>query len=138
MTLPLTAALLGTLIAGTILYLLRRGHLYGSQAFWWLLAAALALGLGLWPEGVDRLGKALGVAYPPMLLSVLAIFAILVKMLITDIELARKERRLRRLTQKLALLEYELRHGDTAGATGEDGGAQSRMPGQARTRRQAG
>ena len=109
MTLTITAGLLGAAIAGSILFLVRRGHLHGIQAVWWLLAAGTALALGLFPQWVDAMGRALGVAYPPMLLVVLAVFAILIKMLITDIELARKERRLRRLTQKLALMEYELR-----------------------------
>lgn len=108
MTLPLTAALLGTLIAGSILLLVRRGHLHGGQAAWWLVAAAAALGFGAFPAAVDRLGALFGVAYPPMLLVVLAIVALLIKLLQADIELARKERRLRRLTQKMAMLEYEL------------------------------
>ncbi len=108
MTLTLTAAVLGVFIAGSILMLVRRGHLHGTQAAWWLIAAAAALGLGLFPEVIDRIGRTLGVAYPPILLVVLAIIAVLIKLVITDIELARKERRLRRLTQKLAMLEYEL------------------------------
>ena len=137
MTLTLTAALLGVLIAGVILLLVRRGHLHGTQAIWWLCTAALALALGLFPEWIDRAGRALGVAYPPMLLVVLAIFAMLVKMLIGDIELARKERRLRRLTQKLALMEYEMRQSGTTGGGSEAtpvGGAVD----PARSRRQTG
>lgn len=117
MTLTLTAALLGLLIAGTLILLIRFGHLHGTQAAWWLTVAVAALALGLYPQVVDRVGRALGVAYPPMLLLVLAVFAILVKMLLGDIELARKERRLRRLTQKLAILEYELREAGERGAS---------------------
>lgn len=127
MTLTQTAALLGVLFAGSILILLRRGHLHGSQAVWWLLAAAGALGLGLFPQWIDRLGKALGVAYPPMLLLVLALLATLIKMLLTDIELARKERRLRRLTQKLAMMEYEQRQ--SASAPGGSPAQTARRPG---------
>jgi hypothetical protein len=58
-------------------------------------------------------------------------------MLITDIELARKERRLRRLTQKLALLEYELRKDADAAAVGSGAGPQSDR-GDARSNRRAG
>lgn len=137
MTLTLTAALLGVLIAGAILLLVRRGHLHGTQAIWWLCTAALALGLGLFPEWVDRAGRALGVAYPPMLLVVLAIFAMLVKMLIGDIELARKERRLRRLTQKLALMEYEMRQSGSAGGSAGEASLRG-ADDPARSRRQTG
>lgn len=119
MNLTLTAAVLGAFIAGSILMLVRHGHLHGTHAAWWLIAACAALGLGLFPAAVDRVGRVLGVAYPPMLLVVVAIIAVLIKLLITDIELARKERRLRRLTQKLAMLEYEL---DQARATTTQGG----------------
>jgi hypothetical protein len=114
LTLPITAALLGVLIAASILMLVRRGHLHGGQAVWWLMAAGSALLLGLFPGWIDRVGVALGVAYPPMLLAVLAIVALLIKMLVTDIELARKERRLRRLTQKLALLEFDQQNAGSA------------------------
>lgn len=126
MTLPLTAALLGILIAGSILVLVRRGHLHGGQAAWWLVAAAAALAFGAFPGAVDRLGALFGVAYPPMLLVVLAIVALLIKLLQADIELARKERRLRRLTQKMALLEYELdrARGDLADRGDERDGAE--------------
>lgn len=137
MTLALTAALLGILIAGSILLLVRRGHLHGTQALWWLTVALAALGLGLFPSWVDRLGQMLAVAYPPMLLAVLAIFALLIKMVITDIELARRERRLRRLTQKLALLEYELQEVRQAQSPGAAPTATLR-PGSGGSRRQTG
>lgn len=108
MNLSITAALLGVLLAGSILYLVRRDHLHGIQAVFWLLVAGTALFIGLFPKLVDRIGVAFGVQYPPMLLVMLAVIGVLIKLVVTDIELARKERRLRRLTQKLALLEHEL------------------------------
>lgn len=108
MSLPITAAALGLLIAGGILYLVRRDHLHGSHAVWWLLVAAVALLFGFFPRLVDVLGTALGVKYPPMLLVILGLIALLLKLVQMDIDLSRRERRLRRLTQKVALLEYEL------------------------------
>lgn len=103
--------MLGLLIAGSIIYLVRRDHLHGRQAAWWLSAALAALVLGFVPGLVDRVGSLFGVSYPPMLMAVFAIVAVLVKLLQNDIEMARKERRLRRLTQRIAMLEFELRHG---------------------------
>ena len=108
LTLPVTAAALGIILAGSILYLVRRDHLHGIQAVWWLLVAVSALIAGLFPKFIDRIGLAFGVQYPPMLLVMLALVAVLIKLVLSDIELARKERRLRRLTQKLAILEHEL------------------------------
>lgn len=108
MTLPLTAMALGLGLALGILWLVRRDQLHGSYAIWWLLLALVALLLGLFPGLVDWVGARFGVAYPPMLLAVVAIIAILLKLVAVDIDVTRRERRLRRLVQKVAILELEL------------------------------
>lgn len=120
MSLTLTAALIGFALASGIFFLVRRDHLHGTQAIFWLLIALTALVLGSFPGLVDSLGRLLAVKYPPMALVVLVIAALLIKQLIADIELARKERRIRRLTQKLAILEYELRQSMPQGHAGNN------------------
>ena len=109
MTLPLTAMALGLGLALGIFWLVRRDQLHGSYAIWWLLLAAVALVLGMFPWLVDWVGARFGVAYPPMLLAVVAIIAILLKLVAVDIDVTRRELRLRRLVQKMAILELELR-----------------------------
>jgi hypothetical protein len=109
MTYYLTSLALGSVLALGILWLVRRDQLHGSYALWWLLIAALALVFGFFPGLVDRIGATLGVAYPPMLLAMVAIIAILLKLLGLDIDVTRRERRVRRLLQKVAILELELR-----------------------------
>lgn len=110
MTPNLTSAALGILLALGIFWLVRRDQLHGSFALWWLLLAATSLLLGFFPGLVDWVGAQLGVAYPPMLLALLAIAVMLLKMLGMDIEATRREIRLRRLIQKIGLLELELTH----------------------------
>lgn len=105
----LTSVALGIVLALSILWLVRRDHLHGSYALWWLLIAIGALVIGFNPTVVDWVGVKLGVAYPPMLLAMVAIIAILLKLLGVDIDVTRRERRLRRLLQKVAILELELR-----------------------------
>jgi len=109
MTPYLTSALLGILIAGGILLLVRRDHLHGNFAVWWLAFASAALLLGLVPGSVDWLGRTFGVAYPPMLVAALGLSALLLKLLVLDIDVTRRERRVRRLLQKVAILEAEMR-----------------------------
>lgn len=109
MTPYLTSALLGILIAGGILLLVRRDHLHGGFAVWWLAMAAAALVIGLVPGSVDWLGRLFGVAYPPMLVAALGLGALLLKLLVLDIDVTRRERRVRRLLQKVAILEAEMR-----------------------------
>lgn len=108
MTPFLTSAALGVLLAVGILLLVRGDRLHGSYALWWLLVAIGSLVVGFFPNLVDWLGLRLGVNYPPMLLVLVAIMAILLKLLGVDIDVTRRERRMRRLLQKVAILELEI------------------------------
>ena len=108
MTSQLTSAAIGVLLAGAILYLVRRDHMHGSYALWWLAIAAAILILGVFPPAIDWLGRVTGISYPPILPIIVGIGMILIRMLRTDIDRSRQERQLRRLAQKLAILEQEL------------------------------
>lgn len=99
---------IGITIAAVILFMLRRDHIHGSHAVWWLLTAVGVVLLGLFPWLSDRLGRLLGVGYPPILAVLLGMAVLLIKVLSMDVEHARQERRLRRLIQRVALLEAEL------------------------------
>lgn len=109
MSVAYTAAGLGILIAGSILWLVRRDHLHGSHALWWLAVAGAALVVGFAPKAVDYIGGLLGVHYPPMLLVLAVLGALLLKLLQVDIDTSRRERRMRRMIQKMAIIELEMR-----------------------------
>jgi hypothetical protein len=108
MTAQITAGIIGVLLAGTILYLVRRDHLHGSYALWWLAVAVVILLLGAFPPVIDWLGSVTGIYYPPVLPIIVGIGMILIRMLKMDIDRSQQERQLRRLTQKLAILEQEI------------------------------
>lgn len=108
MTAQITAGFIGVLLAGAILYLVRRDHLHGSYALWWLAVAVVILLLGVFPPVIDWLGRVTGIYYPPVLPIIVGIGMILIRMLKMDIDRSQQERQLRRLTQKLAILEQEL------------------------------
>ena len=109
MTAAITAGIIGVLLAGTILFLVRRDHLHGSFALWWFAIAAAILILGLFPPVIDWLGSVTGIYYPPILPIVIGIGMILIRLLKMDVDRSRYERQMRRLTQKLAIVEQELR-----------------------------
>jgi hypothetical protein len=119
MTSQFTSAVIGVLLAGAILYLVRRDHLHGSYALWWLAVAAAILVLGVFPPAIDWLGRVTGISYPPVLPIIVGIGMILIRMLRTDIDRSRQERQLRRLAQKLAILEQELATARRDGAPNE-------------------
>ena len=101
----LTSTLLGLIIAAIIFYLVRRDHLHGPYAVWWICVAITVVALGFFPRFFDIVAVWVGVSYPPILAIVLGLGMILIKMLTMDLERSRQERKLRRLTQRLAMLE---------------------------------
>jgi hypothetical protein len=103
----LTVLVLGFGLAYGILHLVRRDHLYIRQGVFWIAIAVLTLGLAIWPTFIDALGGALGIAYPPTLLFLVAILVLVVKALLADITSTRLKRDMRRLNQRIAMLEAE-------------------------------
>jgi hypothetical protein len=103
----LTVLIIGVGLAAGILYLVRRDHIYIRQGFFWIAMAAFSLGLAIWPGLMDTVGVFLGIAYPPALILLVAIVILMVKGLFGDIELTQVRRDLRRLNQRIALVEAE-------------------------------
>ena len=101
----LISAGIGLTIGISIIVLIRKNYLHSGYAAWWLLAAAGIIVLGMFPGLVDKVGHLMGIAYPPVLLIIIAVCVMLVKTLIMDIERTKQEQKLRRLVQRLALLE---------------------------------
>jgi hypothetical protein len=107
-SMQLTTALLGIGLAGLILYLVRRDHLYLMHGLFWVMLAAVAAMLGAWPGLIDRLAVWTGFSYPPALLLLLASIVLVLKALHADMLNTRIERDVRRLNQRLAMLEADL------------------------------
>jgi hypothetical protein len=104
----ITSAILGIALAGAILFLVRRDHLHGPYAVWWFGVAAATLVLGMFPRIVVWLGHLTGIFYAPVLPIIIGLSLVLLRLLKLDIDRSKQERRIRRLTQKLAILEQEL------------------------------
>jgi len=104
-TYQITSMVIGVCIAAIILLLVRRDHLHGPYAIWWIGAAATVGVLGFFPRLFDYLAGYLGVRYPPILAIVLGLALLLLKILTMDLERSRQERLIRRLAQRLAMLE---------------------------------
>lgn len=103
----ITAAIFALAFAAILLMLLRRDHIYVRHAMFWLAITAAVLTAGLAPGLVDWMGVQLGISYPPIIIALAAILVLLVKGLETDLAMTRMERRIRRLSQRLAIHEGE-------------------------------
>ncbi|EXJ17193.1 hypothetical protein D779_0020 [Imhoffiella purpurea] len=108
----MTSMVIGLALAATILWLVRRDHLHGPYAFWWIGAAATVTLLGTFPHLFDVAARYLGIGYPPILAVLLGFALLLIKILTMDLERSRQERHIRRLAQRIAMMEA--RHPDTA------------------------
>lgn len=104
----ITSAVLGIALAGAILFLVRRDHLHGPYAVWWFAVAAATFVLGVFPQVVVWLGRETGIGYAPILPIIVGLSLVLIRLLKLDIDRSKQERKVRRLTQKLAILEQEL------------------------------
>jgi hypothetical protein len=117
-TYHLAVVLMGIGLAIGILYLIRRDHIYIRQGVFWIAIAFFSLLFALWPFLIDKVGSVLGIAYPPTLLFLGAIIVLILKALLGDIALTKLQRDLRRLNQRIALLEAELPEQDAHGTSG--------------------
>jgi hypothetical protein len=102
-----TVLVLGLAMAFGILYLVRRDHLYIRQGLFWIAVALVSLMFGSWPVLIDAIGGLLGIAYPPTLLLLVALIVLTLKALLGDIAITKLHRDLRRLNQRIALIETE-------------------------------
>lgn len=105
--LQITTSLLGLGLAVLILHLLRRDHIYILHALFWIVIAALAALLGLWPGLIDRAALWIGISYPPAALLLGAVVVLFVKSLYADITHTQLERQVRRLNQRIALMDAQ-------------------------------
>ena len=102
------SSFIGLLTAALIFYLVRRDQLHTRYALWWVPVAFIMAVLGVFPQLVDRLGSILGISYPPVIPLLLGLVAMVVKILVMDIERSRNEVKLTRLVQRVAMLEKRL------------------------------
>jgi hypothetical protein len=86
----------------------RRDHLHGKYALWWIFIAVGFAILGFFPTVVDLIATFLGISYPPILIVVVGMGLIVIKMVTMDIERSREMVKLQRLAQRLAMLEGDL------------------------------
>ncbi len=100
-----TTTIIGIVIALFIFFLIRRDILHVKRSLWWIGIAVLIVIMGFFPYQTAQLGALLGVNYPPILIMTVGMGFILIKILSMDLERSRQERMLRRLIQKIAMLE---------------------------------
>jgi hypothetical protein len=88
-----------------VLELVRRKRFLERYALLWLFSAVVLLGLAIWRDFLSTLSDAIGIAYPPNALFVIAFGFVLVLLLHFSVAVSRLTDQSKVLAQRLALLE---------------------------------
>lgn len=115
----LTTAGFGISVVIAILYLIRKNSIYVRYTFWWMAVCGGILAFSIFPRISDMIVKFLGISYPPAFIFFVAILMLFVKTLFMDIDRSKQEVRIRRLVQRMAMLEAQLEE-DRNGKTDDD------------------
>jgi hypothetical protein len=107
-TYNLTTAVLGISAVIFILWLIRKHSISVRYTFWWIAVCAGILAFSIFPRLSDAVVKFLGIGYPPAFIFFVAILLLFVKTLFMDIDRSNQEIRIKRLIQRLAILEADL------------------------------
>jgi hypothetical protein len=99
-----------------VIELIRGRKLRERYALLWLGTAGVILLFAVWRSGLHELSGALGIAYPPNALFVLAMLFVLILLLHFSTVISKLSDRTTTLTQRLALMEDRLR--ELEGETG--------------------
>jgi hypothetical protein len=91
-----------------LLELVRRRSLLERYALLWLFSAMVLLALAIWRDVLEGVATALGVAYPPNALFLIAFGFVLVLLLHFSLAVSRLTDQTKVLAQRLALLEERL------------------------------
>jgi hypothetical protein len=102
------ASVAAVLLLFVIFELIRSRRLQERYAMLWLLTGIVLLVLGLWRGLLSTIADAVGIAYPPSALFVLAAFFILLLLLHYSTVISALSDQNRILAQRLALLEARL------------------------------
>ncbi|CCH56889.1 hypothetical protein BN8_06279 [Fibrisoma limi BUZ 3] len=101
-------------IIGTVLFmvyiirLIVRGRLREEYAIIWIICTLVLLTLSFWRRGLETIALELGVYYPPSLLFLFAIGAIVCFLVHLSVVNSKMQHNIKELTQELALIRHEL------------------------------
>ena len=92
-----------------VLELVRSRRLLERYALLWLLSALVLVGLAAWTNLLEDIARAIGIAYPPTALFVIAFGFTLLLLLHYSVAVSRQADQSKVLAQRVALLEQRLR-----------------------------
>lgn len=101
----LTVAFLVLLFIGRLIV---RGKLREEYAILWIICTVILIVFAIWRRGLEQIALTLGVYYPPSLVFLAAIMAILIFLIHLSTVVSKLQNQIKTLSQEIALLRNEL------------------------------
>jgi len=101
-------------IVGSLLFmffifrLIVKGKLREEYSIIWIICTLTLLLFAFWRNGLDVIAKLLGVYYPPALIFLGAIFAIMVFLVHLSVVNSKQHKQIKELAQEMALLKEQI------------------------------
>lgn len=111
-SLPITIQIISVLGAALfmvmIFRLIAKGRLREEYSIIWILCTIVLVIFAIWRKGLEQISLFLGVYYPPSLIFLTAIFAIIVFLVHLSVVNSRLQNQIKALTQEMAYVRKEL------------------------------
>ena len=91
-----------------IIELIRKKLLKEAYSIVWLFFCGIFLFFSCWRQAIDYFASVVGIYYPPVMVLLLLIFALVCVLVQFSIVVSRQNDQIRKLAQKLALLENKI------------------------------
>jgi len=109
-TIQLISLLGATLFMIMIFRLIVRGRLREEYSIVWIFCTFILIFFAIWRKGLEKISLLLGVYYPPSLIFLAAIFAIIVFLVHLSVVNSRLQNQIKDLSQEMAYLKQEVSH----------------------------
>lgn len=110
---------LGVILFGVIFELVRRKRFREELSIAWFLVSIIIMASSVADKIIDPLAKLLGIGYPPALVFVWIVFCLVLALLYFSSVISDLKGKIKELSQKIALLEFELRQDDGNKSVGD-------------------
>lgn len=111
-SLPIVIQILSLIGALGFMYfiarLIIRGKLREEYSFIWIACTIILIVFSIWRRGLEQISLALGVFYPPSLIFLAAIFAIIIFLVHLSVVNSKMQQSVKDLTHEIAFLRKEL------------------------------
>lgn len=133
----LTGILVALVILVTVVQMMRHGRLRERHAIWWLVGGVVILVITIFPATLTFVARILGVAVPINLSLFLAVGVLALLALQHSSEITSHEKKLRVLTEEVALLTQRLESIESAGTSRAGAATADRSAGTKKPNRRA-